>query len=228
MLDHGGGGVVELLDQVQGPVGVVVVVVRKPLCALVQLWGVDDVGLLAGGVGVQRRRLVRVLPVTEIRRAVVRDHPAVGERVAVRSLGGVAFNVDLAGLVVDRDPVLGEPFDGARVGRELRLVEDTLFEVGGVVVPVDRDGFLGDDRPAVDRLVDDVDRTARDGDTRIEHLFVGVHPRERREQRRVDVERRRGLRDELLGEDPHVPVQTEEIELVGSESVEHAGLVGLA
>jgi len=44
----------------------------------------------------------------------------------------------------------------------------------------------------------------------------------------VDVQRRWGCVEELVGEHAHVPVQTDEIEVVIGESVEDPSLVGLA
>ena len=57
-----------------------------------------------------------------------------------------------------------------------------------VVGRQDRDGLLGHDRPAVERLVDEVDGHARDRDPRRERVVDGMQPRERRQQRRMDVE----------------------------------------
>jgi len=75
---------------------------------------VDDAGLGGGGVGVQRGVLVGILPVAQVRGALVADESTRRERAAV-----VTRDVDGAGRRVDVDAVLGEPLDCARVGCEL-------------------------------------------------------------------------------------------------------------
>ena len=72
VFDDGGGRLVELLAELERGGGVVVVVVRQRLGTLVELVGVDDAGLLGRGVGVDRGVLMRVLPVAQIRDAVLR------------------------------------------------------------------------------------------------------------------------------------------------------------
>ncbi len=71
-----------------------------------------------------------------------------------------------------------------------------------------------------------MDGTAGGPDAGVEHLFVGVHPREEGEEGGVDVERGRGLREERLGEDAHVAVEADEVRVVPRERVEDAFFVG--
>ena len=61
-------------------------------------------------------------------------------------------------------------------------------ERGLVIGRQDRHRLLGDDRTAIQRLVDQVDRDARDRDTRRQRVTHGMHARERRQQRRMDIE----------------------------------------
>jgi len=63
---------------------------------------------------------------------------------------------------------------------------------------------------------------------RVEHLLVGVHPGERGEERRVDVERRRCVVEENVCEHAHVAVEADKLELVVGERVEDAALVGFS
>ena len=50
-----------------------------------------------------------------------------------------------------------------------------------------RNGFLGNDWPAVDTLIDEVDGTAGDLDSIIQSLLPSLQSRERRKQRGVDI-----------------------------------------
>ena len=80
-----------------------------------------------------------------------------------------------------------EERDGSRQEAVLHR-PDPLVNGHFVVAGEDRDGFLGEDRPSVERRVDDVDRAARDRDAVRQRISDRVRARERREQRRVGVE----------------------------------------
>ncbi len=68
-----------------------------------------------------------VLPVPERVDPVARNESPSGQSLGVRRGGGVRVDRHLAGLAVDRDPILGEPLYGAWVRAELALVEDPFF-----------------------------------------------------------------------------------------------------
>jgi len=197
VFDHGRRRVVELLDEVQGGVGIVVVVVRQRPGALVQLRRADDAGLLDGRVGVDGCVLVGVLPVAQVGRVVPGHESTLGELPA-----GVARDRHPTGSPVDRDAVVGEPPNGPGIRAELTLVEHAVFQRLAVVVLVDGDRLLGDDGAGVDRLLDDravlgdgvgddVDRTAKRLRATLEGVPPGVRARKRRQQGRMDVQRRR-------------------------------------
>ena len=177
-----------------------------------------------------------VLAVPQLALAVVGGDPAGREGGVVLAVPGgvtvlpavVALDVDRSFLPVHRHAVLGEPRHGTGVGGELRLVEDALFQVRLRVAVVDGHDLLGDDRAGVDVLRGDVDGTASHLRARGEHLLVGVHPGEGGQERGVDVDRRRRGVEERVGEDPHVPVHADEVELVLREGVEDPVLVGFA
>ena len=61
-------------------------------------------------------------------------------------------------------------------------------DLAGVARVRQLDGALQDDRPRVDALVDEVHRDAEDLHAVVERLLDGVQARERRQQRRMDVE----------------------------------------
>ena len=65
---------------------------------------------------------------------------------------------------------------------------DPFVERRLVVAGQDRDRLLGHDRPAVERVVDEVDRAAGDRDAVRERVADGVGAGERRQQRRMRVE----------------------------------------
>ena len=83
------------------------------------------------------------------------------------------------------------------------------------------DRALEDDRPRVDALVDEVDRGAGELDAVVERLPLRVETRERRKQRRMDVQDAAGERaDEPAREDPHEAGEADEPDAV---LVEHPG-----
>ncbi len=226
VFDHRRRGGVELPDQVERRVGVVVVVVRQRLRARVQLGNVDHAGRRGAGVGVDRGRLVGVLPVPE------RRYPVAGDGAALREVARLVAldrdrRVPRADPLVDPEPVLGEPPDRPGVRRELRVVEHSSFQRRGVVVGVDGHGLLGDDRTVVDDVGHHVDGTPRHAHAGVERLLVGVVARERGQKRRVDVERRGNRLQELGGEDPHVAVEADQVDVVTRQGVDEPAVVGL-
>jgi hypothetical protein len=76
-----------------------------------------------------------------------------------------------------REEEAGRAWQQAVLDRANALVERRLRVAGD-----DRDGFLGDDRPAVERLVDEVHGHARHGRPMSERIADGVCARKRRQQ----------------------------------------------
>ena len=122
---------------------------------------------------------------------------------------------------IDRDPARVRR-DGQRTGerqrhgpREESMLHrpDAVMERGLVVAGHDRHGLLGDDRAAVERGVDEMDRGAADRDPVGERIPHGVSARERGEQRRVRVEdpAREGSQD-ARADDPHVAGEHDQLD----------------
>ena len=65
---------------------------------------------------------------------------------------------------------------------------DALPQSRLVVVRQDRHGFLGHDRAAIERGIDEVDGHTRDRDAGRERVADRMPARERRQQRRMDVD----------------------------------------
>jgi hypothetical protein len=81
-----------------------------------------------------------------------------------------------------------------------------------IVAGQDRDGFLGDDRAAVEGCVDDVDGHAGDRGAMGERISDGVGSRERGQERGMRVEDPTGIRlEDGRADDPHVACQRDRI-----------------
>ena len=86
----------------------------------------------------------------------------------------------------------------------------------------DRHRLLGDDRTAIQRLVDQVDGDARDGDTRRQRVTHGMHPRERGKQRRMDIEDAAlPAGKDTRPDEPQVPGQDQRIDRCRGERIAH-------
>jgi hypothetical protein len=102
---------------------------------------------------------------------------------------------------------------------------DLLLEAVSVVVGVDRDRLLGDDRPVVDLFVDQVHRDARDLRAPRERLLDRAQTRERGEQRGVQVEDPTVERPDHLGpEHPEVPGEDDVPDTTRLEVREQGGI----
>ncbi len=90
--------------------------------------------------------------------------------------------------------------------------QDPVVEDGFVVAGQDRDRLLGDDRPGVQRGIDEMDRGSGDPDPMVECVAHGVGTREGREQARVGVEDppAEGL-EHRRPDDPHVAGEDDDI-----------------
>src|SRR5437016_369475 len=87
---------------------------------------------------------------------------------------------------------------------DVLLLEDPGGEGILRVILVDRDRLLQNDGPPVHGGVDEVNRAARDFDARGDGIAVGVCPRERGEQRRMDIDDPvRERADERRGNEAH-------------------------
>ncbi len=140
------------------------------------------------------------------------------------SLRGVDANGSTVGL--DRERAGQEQADGARqqpVLDRVDALEERFFGVAGQ----DRDGLLGDDRAAVERVVDEVDRNARDLDSCGERVAHAVRTGERRQQRRVEVDhpaRERG--QHRRPRDPHVARQNDQLRRDGRDRLGEDAVFG--
>ena len=104
---------------------------------------------------------------------------------------------------------------------------DPLVERRLVVAGQDRDRLLGDDRAAVERLVDEVDRAAGHPDAVGERVADGVRAREGRQQRgmRVQDPARRTPRAPRP-DDPHVAGEDDDVDRRGRGSRRARDVVG--
>ena len=91
--------------------------------------------------------------------------------------------------------------------------EDALGEGGFGVGGEDVYGALEDEDAAVYAFIDEVNAAAGDGGTVVEGLALGVEAGERRQQRRVDVEKPVGeLADEVCRKQAHVAGEADEVD----------------
>jgi hypothetical protein len=89
---------------------------------------------------------------------------------------------------------------------------DPLAQARLIVAGQHRDGLLRDDRPAVERLVDEVDGDAGDRDAVPERIADGVRPGERRQQRRMRVQDPPAIGVEHgRPDDPHVAGEHDQV-----------------
>ena len=94
---------------------------------------------------------------------------------------------------------------------------------------MDRHGGLRDDRSAVELAGDEVHRHAGDLHAVRQRLLRRVHAWERRQQRRMDVENRVGIRvEERLAEQPHESRQADERDAMRVELRDEGALEELA
>ena len=108
-------------------------------------------------------------------------------RVGDRGRLGSPDGVDRHPPPVDRERAGEEEADRPRQEPVLDRVEAREQRLLGVARE-NRDRLREDDRPTVERVVDQVDRHAGDGRPRRERVADGVGARERGQERRVDVE----------------------------------------
>ena len=117
--------------------------------------------------------------------------------------------------------------DDQRIGQEQRdgprqqpVLDgpDPVVEARHVVAGQDGDGLLRDDRPAVERRVDEVDRAAGHGHAVRQRVGDRVRARERRQQRRMRVEDPPGERGEdRRPDDPHVAGEDDRVDPDGGQ-----------
>ena len=85
-----------------------------------------------------------------------------------------------------------------------------------VVVRVNRNWVLGDDGTVIDPLVNEVHGHPRDLDSGPQRLTHGIHPRERGQERRVDIDDSVGKTGDCLGpENSHEPGQHQGLDASG-------------
>ena len=81
------------------------------------------------------------------------------------------------------------------------------------VIIQDRHGFLQNDRAGIDSIINEVYRAARDLHTMFKRLPLGMQSRERRKQRRVNIENAPLEKPyEVRTQDPHVACQADQID----------------
>ena len=104
---------------------------------------------------------------------------------------------------------------------------DALVERLGRVVLLDGDGLLGEDRAAVHSFVHEVDGDAGLRHARGKRLPDGVEARERRQKRRVDVDRREPLEEDGR-EELHVARAHHDLDALRAEPLGHRQVALLA
>src|SRR3954453_552582 len=130
---------------------------------------------------------------------------------------------------IDPHISLGDQADGTRQQPVLDLVNPFLDRGDVARIRKNVEGFLQDDRPGVDTLVDEVDRHPHHLHSVLDGLLDRADPGERRQQRRVDVyDRPAEAADELSAEDLHEPGEHHEVGLERLDPGRHSVVPVLA
>src|SRR5882672_8079250 len=95
-----------------------------------------------------------------------------------RSPGGLA--------AVDGNSAFGKSADRSGIEASFAIL-DTFVQAGLGVARQNGNGFLGNDRPAVDTLIDEMDGAAGHLDSIIQSLLPSLQSRKRRKQRGMDI-----------------------------------------
>ncbi len=144
---------------------------------------------------------------------LVRDRQQRAARDRQGRVGTIDIEDDPAPVRRDRERAGEQQPDRARQEPMLDRA-DPVVEGLGVVAGQDRDGLLGDDRSAIERRVDEMDRAAGDRHPVREGVSDRVRAREGRQQRRVRVEDPPGERGEhRRPDDPHVAGEDDDVGL---------------
>src|SRR4051794_11159674 len=113
--------------------------------------------------------------------------------------------------------------DGTRQQPVLDLVHSFLDRGDVTRIRKNVEGFLQDDRPGVDALVDVVDGDPHDLDAVVESLLDRAYPPECRQQRRVDVDDPPAeAPDELRAEDLHEPGEHHQVRSERLDPIPHS------